>query len=515
MLVHRDKNQNSRVFIQQQEHLFHGNIDKLFQEEKSMKIEEIGLLDGERTAAHFVLIEGDPGIGKSTLCWQLCRLWREGNLHHEWDLMVIVELRDEDTRKASSLYELFYHPNDDTRQAIERDIKESEGKGLLIFLDGYDEISELQREEFSVIHKILTNKLLSKATVVVTTRPTATYNLPPQFMQRLQQYIKIAGFTEADIQSYITSACEDDLQLLEDFRSYVSNTSFILSLMYNPLHCVIVTDMYIDSWKNGRKGFVPSTLTELYQSLVFNLVRHNMPANYSNKETLPEDVKSQLMIIAEFAANGLKRSQYVFTEAPDKMLGLMVPVKKLKILQKGDSTSYMFLHLTLQEYLAALYWYEHPNQQPTDLMEPSTIHSAYRQLRYHKYRGSWPVVLFMAGLTKLKSFPFERVMSRHNGNDLMYRLLLEAQSPRLVSEVFNNKTLSIKHLFSSVEYYALAYCIVNSGNTTTWRLLFDTYNKIMMEKFPDNLHNFIGTNWDETTGPSFEVRFYISMFFAF
>ena len=507
VLVHRDnKNQNSRVLIQQQEHLLRGKVDKLLQEEKSMKIEEIGLLDGGRTAAHFVLIEGDPGIGKSTLCWQLCRLWREGKLHHEWDLMVIVELRDEVTRKARDLDELFYHPNRETRQAIARDIEERLGKGLLIFLDGYDEFSEFQRSEISVIDKILTNKLLPNATVVVTSRPTAIVNLPPEFKQILQQYIKIAGFTENDIRSYITSACEDDPQLLVDFHSYVSNNSFILSVMYNPLHCAIVTEIYIDYWKNGRKGFVPSTLTELYQSLVFNLLRHNMPVNYSNKETLPEDVKNQFMIIAEFAANGLKRGQYVFTEAPDEMLGLMVPVKKLKILQKGDLASYMFLHLTLQEYLAALYWYEHPNQQPTDLMEPSTIHSAYRQHKYHKYRGSWPIVLFMAGLTKLKSFPFESVMSRYNCNDLiiLYQLLLEAQSPRLVSEVFTNKTLSL-FSFLSVDCYALAYCIVNSGNTTTWKLVFDSYN--IMHKLADNLHNFIGTNWDETTGPSIELYF--------
>ena len=509
VLVHRDKNQHSSVFRQQQEFLLHGEVDKLNKKDTAMKIEEIGLLDGGRTAAHFVLVEGDPGIGKSTLCWQLCRLWREGKLHHEWDLMVIVELRDEDTRKASNLYDLFYHPNDDTRQAIERDIKEREGKGLLIFLDGYDEISEMQREEFLLIYKILTNKLLSKATVVVTTRPTAMYNLPPQFMQRLQQYIKIAGFTEADIQSYITSACEDDQQLLVDFHSYVSKNSFILSVMYNPLHCAIVTEIYIDYWKNGQKGFVPSTLTELYQSLVFNLLRHNMPANYSDKETLPEDVKSQLMIIAEFAANGLKSGQYVFTEAPDEMLGLMVPVRKLKRIKVGDSTSYMFLHLTIQEYLAALYWYEHPDQQPTNLMEPTTIQSVYEQHKYHNYRGSWPIVLFMAGLTKLKSFPFEHVISKNLNHDiLIYQLLLEAQSPRLVSEVFTNKTIRSIDLkmFSSVDYYALAYCIVNSGNTTTWKLDFEMYN--MVRKLADNLHNLIGTNWDETTGPS--LRLYIT-----
>ena len=81
-------------------------------------------------------------MGKSTLCWQLCRLWREGKL--QWDLMVIVELRDESTRRASNLYDLLYHPDEETRRAIAQDIEKQEGEGLLIFLDGYDELSDEQ-----------------------------------------------------------------------------------------------------------------------------------------------------------------------------------------------------------------------------------------------------------------------------------------------------------------------------------------------------------------------------------
>ena len=70
-------------------------------------MDQIGSRNGKIKLAKFVLIEGGPGMGKSTLCWQLCRLWREGKL--QWDLMVIVELRDESTRRASSLYDLLYH----------------------------------------------------------------------------------------------------------------------------------------------------------------------------------------------------------------------------------------------------------------------------------------------------------------------------------------------------------------------------------------------------------------------
>ena len=427
--------------------------------------------------------------------------------------MVIIELRDKNARKASNLYELLYHPDDNTRQAIARDIEKREGKGLLLFLDGYDELSEFQHSEFSVIHKILINKLLSKATVVVTSRPTATVKLPTQFKQLLQQYIKIAGFTKNDILSYITSTCRDNLLLLDDLRSYVFKNSFILSVMYNPLHCTIVTEVYIDHWRNGQKGFAPNTLTELYKSLVYNLLRHNLPENRSDVQKfsdLPEVMKNQLMILAEFAANGLNQSQYVFTDAPDVKLGLMVPIRKLNKLQEGQTTSYMFLHLTLQEYLAAFYWSNHPDQQPSDLMEPKVIKSIeinfYEDGDNMNGNTRWPLLLFLAGLTKLRSFTFDHMMQEYNPF-LIFQLLLETQSPRLVSAVFSNKTTSITQL-SLFAYkhghYSLAYCIINSGNTSTWRI-----NLILkdLQKLSNIFHYVRATNWDETTGPLIELNY--------
>ena len=259
VLVRKEKNENDTSLIQHQELLTNGSVSQIQKQKASVKTSEIGSLN-DRKKAHLVLIEGGPGMGKSTLCWQLCRLWREGKL--QWDLMVIVELRDESTRRASNLYDLLYHPDEETRRAIAWDIEKREGVGLLIFLDGYDELSDEQHSEFTVLQQILTNKLLRKATVVVSSRPHATANLPPQFKQGLDQHIEIAGFNVTDIQTYITLSCGDNQHLLETFHSYVDSHLFILSVMYNPLHCTIVTELYIQYWQNGpQKGFAPNTLT--------------------------------------------------------------------------------------------------------------------------------------------------------------------------------------------------------------------------------------------------------------
>ena len=194
VLVRVDNNETDWSVHHQRYLLFHGNVNDIQKWKGVVKLTDVGSLQNGRRAK-FVLIEGGPGMGKSTLCWQLCGLWREGKL--QWDLMVIVRISDGYIRKASSLYDLLHHHDDKTRMTIAQDLWKREGEGLLLFLDGYDEISENQLSEFSVIQQILNNQFLRKATVVVTSRPlTPITKITPEFKRSLDQHIEIAGFNE-------------------------------------------------------------------------------------------------------------------------------------------------------------------------------------------------------------------------------------------------------------------------------------------------------------------------------
>ena len=117
---------------------------------------------------------------------------------------------------------------------------------------------------------------LRKATVVVSSRPFATKTLPHQFKNSLDQHVEIVGFNEQDIETYLTSACQDNPDMLRDLKSYISSQAFISSVLYNPLHCTIVTELYLQYWQRGEKGFAPSTLTQLYEALVLNLLRRQL-----------------------------------------------------------------------------------------------------------------------------------------------------------------------------------------------------------------------------------------------
>ena len=504
---------------------FPGIADKIENQKSVVKIEEIGFTSkwGALRPAHFVLIEGDPGSGKSTLSWRLCKLWSEGKLRYKWDLVVLVETIDETNRKAANVYDLLYHPDDSIRMSMAQEIQKREGEGLLIIFDGYDELSNDQRSDFLILKQILSNRVLEKATIVVSSRPIATKGLPAQFKQNIDQHIQIVGFSETDIQRYMAFACKDNIELLDDLRSYVSSRPFILSVMHNPLYCTIVTELYIQFWQDERKGFAPNTLTDLYSAIFLHLLKRSLPLNESSDivelSHLPEHVNSSLMDLAELAAKGMERRQYIFNNIRTDTLGLMVSVRQLYDV-RPEKAAYRFLHLTLQQYLSALYWSQQPQQRQIDMLQGQNISDImmlhhlglenYKELT-KSYYFDWPHLLFLAGLTKLTSFPLGVIMPVNDSNAIyigpMCQLLFEAQSSQYVSKVFKNRRLEVDlSLNDHFDWFVIGYCVVNSDNTSSWTIP-DVESPRELQLLSDGLH-YSNTciNWDQSA-----VRLAINM----
>ena len=144
----------------------------------------------------------------------------------------IIKLRDQRTRTAQTINDLLYHPDPKLRQAV-AELIEQDGEGMLLILDGYDELTTKQRESGSVIQWLMSRELLCEATLMVTSRPLATRTLHPNFQQSIDQHIEVLGFTEKNIEEYINSACGDKPELVEDFKEYLSSHPFSSSLMFN------------------------------------------------------------------------------------------------------------------------------------------------------------------------------------------------------------------------------------------------------------------------------------------
>ena len=204
---------------------------------------------------------------------------------------------------------------------------------------------------------------------MVSSRPFATETLPTQFKNSLDQHVEIVGFNEQDIETYLTSACQDNPDMLRDLKYYISSQPFISSVLYNPLHCTIVIELYRQYWQRGEKGFAPSTMTQLYSALLLNILRRQLDSSIASLSELPSDVCHQLDQLAKLAAEGIEQKRYIFQNVPNETLGLMHSVKSLHDIRDRPPTSYSFSHMTLQEFLAARYWSQLPHLQLTEILQ--------------------------------------------------------------------------------------------------------------------------------------------------
>ena len=342
----------------------HGDVAAIKKKRRPMEMEDIGISEDQSVAQH-ILVEGSPGIGKTMFSWELCRQWAEGKMLPDRDIVLMLQLRSKNVREAKSLSDLFHHDNDSIKQEVLEHITSVDGRGVFLVLEGYDELTEDQRTEGSILNKLLIGDCLPKTTIMVTSRPLASDSLCPEFRESVDQHIEVLGFNDEDIKSYVEKACQKQPQILPDLLSYIASNPFVSSVMYIPLQCVILTALYIEKWKKNKGGlYAPTTLTQLYTDLLLSsLIRYisDHPV-YSKCKTaairqlsdLPSEVQEQVWKLSQLAAEGLEKGQFIFDSIPCDDMGLMQSAEEELVI--GRSVSYCFLHLTLQEYLAALHW---------------------------------------------------------------------------------------------------------------------------------------------------------------
>ena len=312
-----------------------------------------------------VLIEGAPGIGKSTLAWEVCHKWEELDSVKPYELVILVCLREKKAQEARCLEDLL--PHDATNKVNELLTMIGRGKGILIVCDGFDELPQKQRQKGSVYIDLLKGRLLPEATIVVTSRPSVSADLWSLCQHNIDRHLEVIGFTKEDIKRFAESVFSGDI--LEGFLSYITSNPPIYSMMYIPLNTVIVVLIYQDSYDTDTP--FPTTMTQLFDALTRALVRrhlvstHLVPQTYRMPSSLrrAEDigklsrlVAQQLLHLARVAYERLCKKSYIFTDLGEEFdhLGMMKKTKSMNV-STGPECSYSFLHLTLQEFLTALY----------------------------------------------------------------------------------------------------------------------------------------------------------------
>ena len=371
--------------------------------------------------SRFVLIEGPPGIGKSTLCWELCRQWETLESLERFKLVLQLKLQERRIQNATSLNEIFFHRDQKLCQSVVDEVLECEGEGVLLILDGFDEMpTSVILDTSSLIVELISGMCLPKATRLLTSRPSALHH--EKLFPEKYGHIEILGFTDESKVKFAEIAFEKEPELSEHFKRF---NPIINSLMCIPINCAIVSQVYEDISRSDK--LIPKTMTQLYSALVLVLIRRHMVEKKQWDEfskipnslaDLPEEISASLRQVSELAYKGLIKEdiQLVFTDSEVgddfQHLGLLSETKELYV-REGARSSFSFPHLMIQEFLAAWHILHDSSLIETVMSNPQLL-----SIQYISH-------LFLAGLVGLKIFP----EGHRHPPEFLIHCFYEAQNP--------------------------------------------------------------------------------------
>ncbi len=477
---------------------FHGNIDKIVKRKRKrpIKIEHVLQTEsGQRPKC--VLVEGGPGVGKTTFSWEVCKRWGKGELFQEYTTVVLLQLRGERVQSAKRASDLFYYTDEEVQRQIAAEITRRDGQDTLLVLDGLDELPKKLLTQDSVFGRLLSGTDLPLATVLVTCRPSVTGKLLSTWKLQVSKHVEILGFTEQSILDYSKSVLPDED--LPGFLEYLTSHPNIRTLMYVPLNSAIVTEVYKHSCQSSKPA--PTTVTQLYTILAHTILLRYLDSHpdYTEQDLelnsfsdLPPPVYAQFQKLCEIAYNKATGKQLVFSDLGKSFehLGFMHATVEMFGPRKS-TVSHSFLHFTIQEYLAAVHISQMSPKEQMDLFiehhlqRRSSADLPLVQPLKNEPGETFSTWRFVFGLTQLNGFDLSIVRER-----LCYgtkhKPLLNSEAIELLYETQNTQCLSI--LGNATARYtcvglsrttstALAYCIVHSN--CTWTLDIDwACNKI-------------------------------------
>ena len=330
------------------------------------------------------------GIGKTTLANEICVKWaRDGFLSEDFTIVILITLRTVQQRSIEDVIKKLIGEN------AYQLLKESLGKKCLIILEGLDEMAVERRQNDSLLMELVKNVPMEfiKARIVITSRPNACQEL------KANRTIEIIGLGDKEIMEFVQNSFPGDTQSVEAFSKQLDDYPQLYSLCYVPMSLVMIVRIF--KYKQQR---LPSTLTELYRLfVVMTLIREEKKKSISIPlvSTTVEDPAEEILckVFAGFPSEEIKTllklcnlaycgfftwhrerneqfiqqsrfiekepiARIIFTENDLIQSGIevtdgfdghgLLQVETLYQLT-GDCVTYNFFHLTVQEFLCAVY----------------------------------------------------------------------------------------------------------------------------------------------------------------
>ncbi|XP_065812523.1 NLR family CARD domain-containing protein 3-like isoform X2 [Labrus bergylta] len=328
-----------------------------------------------------VLTNGVAGVGKTFSVQKFTLDWAEGSENQDLSLVILLSFRELNLirDKEYSLLELLrvFHPTSQKVTAETLAVCK-----LLFIFDGLDEsrpsldftnsevVSDITKK--SPLNTLLTNlikgNLLPSALIWITSRPAAANQIPPSCVDRVTE---VRGFTDAQKEEYFRKRFSDDEDLSSRIISHIKTSRSLHIMCLIPVFCWITATVLDHMMSREQRGELPKTLTDMYSHFLLVQTKRKKHKYDEGRETSPHELMEAdgevLLKLGRLAFEHLEDGNIMFYKEDLERCGLDVTEASVYsgvcteifktecvILQK---TVYCFVHLSVQEFLAAVYMF--------------------------------------------------------------------------------------------------------------------------------------------------------------
>ncbi|XP_065326216.1 NACHT, LRR and PYD domains-containing protein 12-like [Pelmatolapia mariae] len=349
-------------------------------------------LPDQQRPIRVVLTNGVAGGGKTFSVQKFTLDGAEGLENQHVSVVVLLSFRELNLIRDEqySLLELLhvFHPTLQKVTAEKLAVSQ-----LLFIFDGLDEsrlsldfttrklLSDVTQK--SSVSQLLTNliqgNLLPSALVWITSRPAAANQIPPTCVDRVTE---VRGFTDAQKEEYFRRRFSDE-ELSSRIISHMKTSRSLHIMCGIPVFCWITATVLEHMLTTEQRGELPKTLTDMYSHFLLVQTKRKKNKYHEGHETGPQELteadREVLLKLGRLATEHLEKGNIMFYQEDLEQCGLDVTEASVysgvctEILKREcvifQKPVYCFVHLSIQEFLAAVYMFHCQTNRKTEVLE--------------------------------------------------------------------------------------------------------------------------------------------------